>query len=425
MVSWLASMLTRRARLSAALLALACAAAAACGTDAPPRQETPPTERAEPSPPAPAVEQSRPDSKPDNGPGRWRRFRGSRYRRALDEAVATEQDQLEAIGYLQGSTPAGDLIGVTRYDRKRAHEGLNLYTAGHEPAAYLIDMRGRVLHRWAAAFEDVWPGALGPGDRRSLQFWRRVRLFPGGDLIAIWDGHGLARFDKDSRVLWKSMNGAHHDLDVAQNGDIYVLARERQLVAHVDASQPILEDFVLVLDQSGAEKRRVSLLEAFERSERYGHIWRAAERRRGDVFHTNAIELLDGRFAHVHPAFAAGNVLVSIRFLDAIAVVDLDLGEVVWAATGTFKRQHEPTILESGNLLLFDNEGPGPDNFSAVTEYRLPGMEPVWEYRGSREVPFYSNTCGTAQRLPNGNTLITESDAVLAEAVELSKEGRR
>jgi hypothetical protein len=140
------------------------------------------------------------------------------------------------------------------------------------------------------------------------------------------------------------------------------------------------------------------------------------------VFHTNTVELLDGRFAHSHPAFAEGNVLISIRFLDAIAVVDLDLAEVVWAATGTFKRQHEPTILKNGNLLLFDNEGPGPDNFSTVQEYRLPEMELVWEYRGSREVPFYSHTCGTAQRLPNGNTLITESDA--GRAIEVTQNKR-
>jgi hypothetical protein len=376
-------------------------------------------------PPAPDVEQAvekETTKKPDKGPGRWRRFRRSRYKRALERAIEQEKEQLEAIGYLQGSTPAGDLIGVTRHDPKRAFQGLNLYTAGHEPAAFLIDMRGEVLHRWAKTFEEVWPGVEGPGDRRSRQFWRRVRLFENGDLLAIWDGHGLVRLDKDSRVIWKRLNGAHHDLDVAPNGDIYVLARESQLVARVDPRHPILEDFVLVLDPSGKEKRRVSLLEAFEKSKRYGHIWRRSRRKRGDVFHTNTVELLDGRFAHVHPALAQGNVLISIRFLDAIAVVDLDLGEVVWAATGTFKRQHEPTVLDNGNLLLFDNEGPGPDNFSVVSEYELPDMKPVWEYRGAREVPFYSHTCGAVQRLPNGNTLITESDG--GRAFEVTRDKR-
>ena len=33
-----------------------------------------------------------------------------------------------------------------------------------------------------------------------------------------------------------------------------------------------------------------------------------------------------------------------------------------------------------------------------------------WEYRGSADAPFFSETCGTAQRMENGNTLVTESD---------------
>ncbi|MBW2278409.1 MAG: aryl-sulfate sulfotransferase [Deltaproteobacteria bacterium] len=299
--------------------------AAACSGIEPTPAVDEPAETVEP--PAEKTVAEKPKLSSDKGPGRWRRFKRSRYKRALDEAIELEKEQLEALGYLQGSTPAGELIGVTRHDRKRAHAGLNLYIAGHEPAAYLIDMRGVVLHRWAAAFEDVWPSVEGPGDQRSLQFWRRVRLFDNGDLLAIWDGHGLVRFDKNSRVIWKQLNAAHHDLDVGQGGEIYVLSREAQLVPRVNQRHPIIEDFVLVLDSQGNERRRVSLIEAFEKSKRYGHIWRDSDRKRGDVFHTNTLELLDGSIAHNHPAFAAGNVLISIRFIDAIAVVDLDLGE--------------------------------------------------------------------------------------------------
>jgi hypothetical protein len=34
----------------------------------------------------------------------------------------------------------------------------------------------------------------------------------------------------------------------------------------------------------------------------------------------------------------------------------------------------------------------------------------TWQFGGSEESPFASFNCGTAERLPNGNTLITESD---------------
>jgi hypothetical protein len=36
-------------------------------------------------------------------------------------------------------------------------------------------------------------------------------------------------------------------------------------------------------------------------------------------------------------------------------------------------------------------------------------MDVVWSYDGTADAPFFTNTCGAAQRLDNGNTLITES----------------
>ena len=34
----------------------------------------------------------------------------------------------------------------------------------------------------------------------------------------------------------------------------------------------------------------------------------------------------------------------------------------------------------------------------------------VWYYEGDAAAPFFTHTCGVAERMPNGNTLITESD---------------
>ena len=95
--------------------------------------------------------------------------------------------------------------------------------------------------------------------------------------------------------------------------------------------------------------------------------------------------------------------------LSAIAVVDLDSERVVWARKGGTRGQHDPKILDDGHLLLFDNRGtPGR---SRVIEFDLVAGRSVWQYRGSKEDPFFSKHLGTAQRLPNGNTLITESDS--------------
>ena len=54
----------------------------------------------------------------------------------------------------------------------------------------------------------------------------------------------------------------------------------------------------------------------------------------GDIFHTNTIEVLDGRLADRDPAFQKGNVLICIRELDNIAIVDMEREVVVWGLEG-------------------------------------------------------------------------------------------
>ena len=47
--------------------------------------------------------------------------------------------------------------------------------------------------------------------------------------------------------------------------------------------------------------------------------------------------------------------------------------------------------------------------------------EVLWKYQKERPDEFFSKTCGSAQRLANGNTLVTESD--YGRAFEITAEG--
>jgi hypothetical protein len=161
----------------------------------------------------------------------------------------------------------GGESGVTRYDPQRAWSGLNFYTSGHAPGAILADMNGRQLHSWRYSFETAFPDSDLPAPDRSKQFWRRAYLFANGDVLAIFDGRGIIKLDKDSKLLWSALIGAHHDLHVMPSGEIYVLTREARMIPRIRESRPVLEDFISVLDANGKETKRVSLLECVENSE--------------------------------------------------------------------------------------------------------------------------------------------------------------
>ncbi len=343
-------------------------------------------------------------------PGRWRR-----------KPVEEQIDDLEAIGYMSGHNEAPDETGVLVNDA-RAYQGYNLYVSGHGPEAILTDMKGGVLHTWRCPFKEAVPDFKKgqQGSRKILRdFYRRAYLYPNGDLLAIFEGSALIKLDKDSNVLWAFPGLAHHDLQVMEDGRIYVLTRKGRLVPSLHEKDPILEDFVTILSSEGKVLRRVSVLDCFQGSE-FEHL---LERKfRGDFFHTNTLEVLDGRFEELHPAFRRGNVLISILWFDTIAVLDLDAKQVVWTLSEGWVEQHQPTFLDNGEILLLDNLGGDEEGgHTRILQFDPVDYELTWLYEGDEDNTLHTDRCGAAERLPNGNTLITESDN--GRAIEITSDG--
>jgi hypothetical protein len=339
--------------------------------------------------------------------------------------LTTEQqrmiEQLESIGYLAGSRPATEKKNVTRYDPQQAWNGVNFYVSGHAPGAFLIDMQGRELHTWRCEAQRAWPDRQWDHSAKKrgevFDFWRRAHIYPNGDVLGIFTGVGLVKLDRDSNILWAQWGPFHHDLFVADDGRIDILIREAKLDPRYSEQVPILEDMVAILDPEGNEIDRYSVLKALEDSPYRSLLWHGG--REGDFLHTNTIELLDGRLAHLDPRFAAGNTLISIVGLDAVCVIGRDSRQVEWALSSLWSYQHQPTVIDDSHMLIFDNHGEFGD--SRVLEFHPVTQEVTWSYAGTPEDPIRTGSGGSCQRLPNGNTLIIESDG--GRALEVTRDG--
>ncbi|MCH2101867.1 MAG: arylsulfotransferase family protein [Planctomycetes bacterium] len=329
----------------------------------------------------------------------------ARFRRpGQPKSNATQVQNLAEMGYADGSELAEADSGVVRHDAKRSWQGLNLYTSGHAELAVLMDMDGKEIHRWEYNLAAELPEEAA---RQLRARFRRAQLAPNGELTVVYGGHSwLARFDKDSNLIWKHENGFHHDFEIQEDGKIYAIASERQVLERIHPERPIIEDFIVVLSETGEELARQSVLEAFENSD-YAPMLSLMPAF-GDILHTNTIEVLSEPSTLAPKSWKAGQVMVSMREMDTIAVIDLSEQRVVWAKTGLWDAQHQPTVLENGHLLIFDNYGTG---MSRIMEFVPAGMDLVWDFSSSENNGFYSETCGSQHRLPNGNTLITESDS--------------
>jgi hypothetical protein len=354
--------------------------------------------------------------------GRYGRF--NRLRPPPRNAPASPEqqeliEQLDAIGYAAGTQEAPDLEGVTRHDRNRAWPGINLVISGHAPEAFLIDMEGRVVHRWGSWY---WRDHMEIPSARAKagRFWRRALPLENGDLLAIHERLGLLRLDRNSNVLWALPNYAHHEVQELPNGDLVMLACTVRLIPEIHPTVPVVDELITRVSADGHTLDIFSIFDCILAADTpLQWVRELLWGKSGDALHANTLFVLDRSLEHLAPEFKQGRILTSFRNIDTIALIDPVQRKLVWAYKGDFRQQHDPRILPNDHLLLFDNQGrPGR---SSVQEYDLRNMTLTWIFRGTETNPFYSHTCGAARRLPNGNTLIAETDN--GRAFELTPQG--
>lgn len=373
----------------------------------------------------------RADSVEANPPGRWW---GARDGGVTDSLLTDEQrEQVElirSIGYLSGYEEAPVSHGVTVNVSDLTSPGYTLLISGHGPGISLIDMEGEVVHDWftnEVTVYGLWPEAENP--EVDMDLWRRAHLYTDGSLVALINDGGVVRVDRNSRLVWASEYlGAHHDLDVAPDGTIYAIGRRIHVNERYNPDEFLVEDYICVLDSSGHTMEMISMMDLVADS-RFAPVLRRAMDgvgtpllMAGDMLHCNTIEYIDDSMLPegYEGPLRPGSLLLSMRAVDLVCAVDLAEKEIYWGESSLWHLQHQPTLLPDGHLLVFDNQGKGET--STVLEFDPGGTRDVlWSYSGDVDHPFYSVGVGSCQRLPNGNTLITES--MFGRAFEVTREG--
>jgi hypothetical protein len=322
--------------------------------------------------------------------------------------------------------------GTTIYDPGRCANGYTLLWSGGEPR--LIDMNGRVVHRWAARVEGF------TGDELHMQ---RAKLMPDGQLYMLVGndqmGSAVASLAWDGSLRWcyhPTAGKAHHDFFVKPDGNVLLICREPVPQAIAETIRDMPRRGITVYGDVFIELTREN--EVVWAWHQYDHLdinwfnpipadrawWAGPDNNTvSDWTHTNTIQALPENrwFDAGDRRFRPGNVLVSLRQLDTIQIIDVERGEVVWSYRGDYKGglsgQHESCMIPkdrpgAGNILIFDNGASPYRNLahagcSFVLEIDPSANRVVWVYEDGER--FHSNFTASCQRLLNGNTLICET----------------
>ncbi len=332
-----------------------------------------------------------------------------------EDAEQARIDQLRSLPYLTYSRkPAGEgeASGVVRYDSARSWPGYNLYVIRGICRADLVDMRGRVVNSWSST---------------PCQRWAQAELLPEGDLLVVGRAtkrsRYLLRLSWQGKVIWQKDIPSHHDIERTPSGALLALTLTNRRVVMNEKGRLIVDNLLALLDESGevVESRSLFDILSADPAQRALVDNRAREGKANDLLHANSVEWMrEKHLFGTSPLYRMDHILVSLRHQDIVAIVDWRQRRLVWWwGRGELSGPHDATLLENGQVLVFDN-GLGR-GWSRVVQIDPVSNRIVWQYKAKPPESFFSSALGSCQRLPNGNTLIANSES--GEAFEVTSEG--
>jgi len=322
---------------------------------------------------------------------------------------------LATLPYILQAKDSNSASGVVVHRKGAPSPGLNFFFpwSWRPPRALLMDLDGKIVWQWSLA-----PFVAG----KPHQWLENAVLLPDGSVLFSLKEFGVVKVDRDSRLIWEARLHVHHDLWPGDDGHLYTMIHDREVVPGIHPTAPVEMDAVAILSADGRLEKRIRVFDLLRGSPYDYLIPRLQRAELGtyagalDVFHMNHVEPLDGSLASRSPIYRKGNLLISVRNLNAIAIVDPVQEKILWLwGPGNLTYQHDPRMLANGEILVFDNG----TTASEVVQVDPLSQQVTWRYAPG--TAFFSALAGAVQRLPNGNTLITESMA--GHAFEVNRKG--
>jgi hypothetical protein len=371
--------------------------------------------------------------------------------------------------------------GTTIYQPDRSWNGYTVLSPLGTQAVLVIDMNGNVVKRWenynnsAGGPARVLPGGVviaasgaRPPHQESIELIQRD-----------FDGKVVWQFSRNEQIttregstIWSVRQ--HHDWQRDSFPAGYyspettpaVEGGNTLILTHADRKQPKVADGVLEDDRLIEVSWMGDIVWEWVASDHIDELGFADDARKA-IKAASGVNAARGTFdwLHVNSAtyvgpnrwfdqgdtrFAPNNVIISSREASLLAIVGRD-GSIVWRLGPDFSAskelrairqiigQHHAHLIPkglpgAGNLMVFDNGGASGYGFanpiapdgrgafvrptSRVLEINPVTLELVWSYTNPR---FFSTNISGAQRLPNGNTLITAGAG--GRMFEVTKEG--
>lgn len=354
----------------------------------------------------------------------------------LAKSLVAQQAPGAKPWYYRTADPDKDIS----YTSDAAYPGLNLLVtiaADDRLAVRVTDMAGEDIHRWYIDWFEIWPQPEHIADSNPLKPKSRpgtlvhgLVLMDNGDLVFNFEYLGLVRLNPCGEVVWRLPYSTHHSVHLDEDGTLWVSGRKNHLgpVPGLPNYQPpFSEPTVLQVSPDGEILQEFSVIELLQNNGLHGLLYLGTQDNQstvvsGDTLHLNDVETFPPSMSA--GLFSRGDVMISLRNINAVLVFDQRDGNIKYLSIGQFVRQHDADFLDGNTISVYDNNNTAKQSEGYQSRIlRLTTGDDNSEivYSGSQSLPFYSDIMGKHQWLPNGNLLITETRG--GRAFEVDSQG--
>lgn len=269
-------------------------------------------------------------------------------------------------------------FSVETYQADKVFSGTTLLPDNHNPQnprVIEVNMLGEII--WEYKLPEELKQYNNPGFD--------TELLPNKNILMLLPGKGVYEIDRSKNVVWSYFDKkVSHDADRLENGNTLVVfgnndKKDEAQVKEINSKGEIVWSWYAKEYFNKAPYKDIS---------------------EGGWTHTNAAVRM-----------ANGNTLVSLRNFNLLAEIDPQ-GEVVKTyGEGILQHPHDPEVLDNSNILVANHGNP-----QKAIEIDSKTGKIIWEFTMDKRKSW---PVKDADRLPNGNTLITGSTAI----VEVTSKG--
>ena len=275
--------------------------------------------------------------------------------------------------------------------------------------ALLFNRQGDVVHQWRFEEETALKSRA---DHINRIIPHGAVVERDGSITATFDGAMvMTRIDACSNVMWAKEGYFHHSMTRAALQPNAYWTWDNTEVALIDGETGEIVKSLSMREIARANPHLdilgIRQIDAYDGAEEAD-----------DPYHPNDVEPLPAAYADAFPQFEAGDLLMSFRSLNLVAVVDQDTAQIKWHAIGYWRRQHDPDWAPDGTIRVYDN------NMHRGAS-RLVSIDPQTnKYKllvDGEKHHFYSRIRGKHQWTPEGRVIFSSPDQ--GRIIELDETG--